>query len=207
MASQRLTRVHRAHRILPRIIPRRQSNHDIERHDDPTLRPVRLGVRRDIVHEEARPNKKNDLEQIEVKSFFLPKSRDIGLFNHQPSNATNGIQNSRNWMLKSIARASARIFGSDGALKKWRRQDRMKNQIASTASAENDTTGRRTIPNHSSWLLSLACKVSTLLTRNSAVKAIRVTVTINRMIHTQGLTSGSAISSSRSFSSAPSGIS
>jgi len=42
---------------------------------------------------------------------------------------------------------------------------------------------------------------------NSAVKAIRVTVTINRMIHAQGLTSGSAISSSRSFSSASSGIS
>lgn len=51
-------------------------------------------------------------------------------------------------MLRSIARASARIFGSDGALKKWRREVRMKNQIASTASAENDTIGRRTIPNH-----------------------------------------------------------
>jgi len=124
---------------LPRIMPRRQSNHNIERHEDPTLRPVRLGVRSDVVDEEARPNK-NDLEQT--------KSRDIGLFNHQPSNVTNGIQNSRNWMLKSIARASARIFGSDGALKKWRRQDRMKNQIARTASAEKDTTERRTIPNH-----------------------------------------------------------
>jgi len=51
-------------------------------------------------------------------------------------------------MLRSIARASARMFGSDGALKKWRRQDRMKNQIARTASAEKDTMGRRTIPNH-----------------------------------------------------------
>src|SRR5712691_39467 len=42
---------------------------------------------------------------------------------------------------------------------------------------------------------------------NSAVKAIRVTVIVNRMMHAQGLTSGSADSSSRSFSSVSSGIS
>ena len=82
-----LTRIHRAHRILARIIPRRQSlhglnfclvthtrksqrnrngthDHEIERHKDPTLRPVRLGVRRDVVDEEARADEENDLEQI-----------------------------------------------------------------------------------------------------------------------------------------------
>jgi hypothetical protein len=78
----------------------------------------------------------------------LPKSRDIGLFSHQPRSVTNGVQKSRNWMLMSIARASARMSGSDGARKKWRRQERMKNQMARTASAEKDTRGRSTMPNH-----------------------------------------------------------
>ena len=39
-------------------------DHDIERQEDPTLRPVRLGVRRDVVDEEARADEENDLEQI-----------------------------------------------------------------------------------------------------------------------------------------------
>ena len=70
------------------------------------------------------------------------------MFSHQPSNVTNGIQNNRNWMLRSIARASARMFGSDGLPKMWRRLERTKKQMARTASAEKDTMGRRTMPNH-----------------------------------------------------------
>ncbi len=46
---------------------------------------------------------------------------DTGLFNHQPRRVTNGIQKSKNWMLKSLATAP---------------------------SAEKDTIGRRTMPNH-----------------------------------------------------------
>ena len=170
------------------------------------------------------------------------------MFSHQPSSVRNGVQKSRNWMLMSIARASARMFGSDGARKKWRRQERMKNQMARTASAENDTIGRRTMPNHlrekieharryhprqrkaerekgSLFLYAVSGLQSFYATdellgeiynrsarvrkerTNSAVKAIRVTVIVNRMIQAQGLTLGTANSSSRSFSSASCGIS
>jgi len=36
----------------------------LERHKDPTLRPIRLGVCRDVVDEEARADEKNGLKQI-----------------------------------------------------------------------------------------------------------------------------------------------
>ena len=73
---------------------------------------------------------------------------DIGLLSHQPRRVTNGIQKSRNWMLKSMARASARRSGGCGAVKKRRRKERKKNTMAMAPSAEKDTIGRRTIPNH-----------------------------------------------------------
>ena len=53
-------------------------------------------------------------------------------------------------MLMSIARAWARLSGGEGVLKRkyalshWR----MKNVTATAASAEKDTIGRRTMPNH-----------------------------------------------------------
>ena len=73
---------------------------------------------------------------------------DMGLFSHQPRRVTNGIQNSKNWMLMSIARASARVSGGCGAVKKCRRLERMKNTMATAPSAEKDTMGRRIMPNH-----------------------------------------------------------
>ena len=150
------------------------------------------------------------------------------MFSHQPSNVRNGVQKSRNWMLMSIARASPRMFGSDGARKKWCRQERMKNQMARTASAEKDT---RTMPNHlrekieharryhprkrkaerekgSLFLYAVSGLQSFYATdellgeiynrsarvrkerTNSAVKAIRVTVIVNRMIQAHGLILG-----------------
>jgi 3-methyladenine DNA glycosylase AlkD len=72
----------------------------------------------------------------------------MGLFSHQPSRVTNGIQKSKNWMLKSIARASARRSGGCGAEKKRRNKERRKNAMATAPSAEKDTTGRRMMPNH-----------------------------------------------------------
>jgi hypothetical protein len=75
---------------------------------------------------------------------------DMGLFSHQPRRVTNGIQKSKNWMLKSIARASARRSGGCGTVtvKKRRRRERRKNTIAMAPLAEKDTIGRRTMPNH-----------------------------------------------------------
>ena len=72
----------------------------------------------------------------------------MGLFNHHPRSVTNGIQKSKNWMLKSIARASARRSGGCGAVIKRRRKERRKNAMATAASAEKDTIGRRMMPNH-----------------------------------------------------------
>lgn len=72
----------------------------------------------------------------------------MGLFTHQPRRVTNGIQNSKNWMLKSIARASARRSGGDGVEMKRRRKECKKNTIATAPSAEKDTIGRRMMPNH-----------------------------------------------------------
>jgi hypothetical protein len=74
----------------------------------------------------------------------------MGLLVHQPRSVRNGIQKSRNWMLMSIARAWARLSGGGGSRKRkyalsvWR----AKYVTATVASAENDTIGRRTIPNH-----------------------------------------------------------
>ena len=73
---------------------------------------------------------------------------DMGLFSHQPRSVTNGIQKSKNWMLMSIARASARRSGFSGAVKNCRKLERMKNTMATAPSAEKDTMGRRTMPNH-----------------------------------------------------------
>jgi 3-methyladenine DNA glycosylase AlkD len=73
---------------------------------------------------------------------------DMGLFTHQPRRVTNGIQKSKNWMLKSIARVSARRFGGSGASMKRLRKERRKYTIATAPSAEKDTIGRRTMPNH-----------------------------------------------------------
>jgi len=72
----------------------------------------------------------------------------MGLSAHQPMRVTNGIQKSRNWMLMSIARASAMVSGGSGALTKLRRLERMMNQRAMVPSAEKETRGRRMIPNH-----------------------------------------------------------
>ena len=72
----------------------------------------------------------------------------MGLSTHQPMSVTNGVQKSRNWMLMSIARASAMVSGGSGALTKLRRLERMMNQSAMVPSAENETRGRRMIPNH-----------------------------------------------------------
>ena len=73
---------------------------------------------------------------------------DMGLFTHQPRRVTTGIQNSKNWMLKSIARASARRSGGSGAVMNCRRKERRKNTMAMAPSAEKDTIGRRMMPNH-----------------------------------------------------------
>jgi hypothetical protein len=51
-------------------------------------------------------------------------------------------------MLKSIARPSAMEFGGDAAVKNCRKLERTKNTMARVPSAEKDTKGRRTMPNH-----------------------------------------------------------
>ena len=80
----------------------------------------------------------------------LPKSNVMGLLVHQPRSVRNGVQKSRNWMLMSIARAWARLSG--GICELMRKYDfsvwRVKNVTATTPSAEKDTIGRRTMPNH-----------------------------------------------------------
>jgi hypothetical protein len=135
-------------------------DHYIKRKEDPTLSPVCLGICRNVVDEEARADEEDDFEEIlaaKVRSafrtkmrqhFFLPKSMDMGLFSHQPRRVTNGIQKSKNWMLKSIARVSARRFGGCGVEMKRRRKERRKYTMAIAPSAEKDTNGRRTMPNH-----------------------------------------------------------
>lgn len=40
-----------------------------------------------------------------------PKSKLIGLWVHHPNSTKNGIQNSKNWILRSIALASATLVG------------------------------------------------------------------------------------------------
>jgi hypothetical protein len=83
------------------------------------------------------------------RGWHLPKSIDMGLLVHQPRSVTTGIQKSRNWMLMSIARAWARLSGGCGVLRMNAFSDwRMKNVMATVASAEKDTIGRRTMPNH-----------------------------------------------------------
>ena len=72
----------------------------------------------------------------------------MGLFSHQPRRVTNGIQKSKNWMLKSIARVSARRSGGSGFVMKRRRKVRRKYTMATAPSAEKDTNGRRMMPNH-----------------------------------------------------------
>ena len=39
-------------------------DHDVERQKDPALRPVCLGIRRNIVDEETSADKEDDFEQI-----------------------------------------------------------------------------------------------------------------------------------------------
>jgi len=72
----------------------------------------------------------------------------MGLLAHHPRSVTTGVQKSRNWMLMSIARAEARVSGGGSgrtnALSDWR----MKKVMVTIASAEKDTIGRRTMPNH-----------------------------------------------------------
>jgi hypothetical protein len=133
-------------------------DHDIKQNEDPTLGPVCLGICRNVVDEEARADEEDDFEEIlAVKgqrsvlneaTFLVSKSMDMGLFSHKPKRVTNGIQESKIWMLKSIARALARRSGGCGTEKKRRRKERRKYTMATAPSAEKDTIGRRTMPNH-----------------------------------------------------------
>src|SRR5712692_8093003 len=91
-----LTRVQNPTFVLARIIPCREPlhsharthtdevwvvsesdsgkthDHNIKRNEDATLSPVRLGICRNIVHEEASPDEKHDFEQILVVRVSFP---------------------------------------------------------------------------------------------------------------------------------------
>ena len=90
-----LTRVQNPIFVLARIIPRREPlhshartemsvpvvsesgsgkthDHNIKRNEDATLSPVRLGICRNIVHEEASPDEKHDFEQILAVKVRFP---------------------------------------------------------------------------------------------------------------------------------------
>ena len=68
---------------------------------------------------------------------------------HHPSSTRNGIQNSANWMLRSIARAFASSCGSIVRLpRRWFTTRFAKKTSATQPSAEKETMGRRMRPNH-----------------------------------------------------------
>ncbi len=66
----------RTHRDKVRVVSESGSgkthDHSIKRNEDATLSPVRLGICRNIVHEEASPDEKHDFEQILVVRVSFP---------------------------------------------------------------------------------------------------------------------------------------
>lgn len=100
-------------------------DHNVERDHDQALDPVRLRICSDVVHQEARPEEQRHLEEVcicpvstlrcatarEMVAGDPPKSRCMGLVDHQPRSTRKGIHHRVNWMLRSIARPRASMEG------------------------------------------------------------------------------------------------
>ena len=83
------------------------------------------------------------------KQTNVPNIRCRGFEIHHASKMRNGTQKRVNCMLRSIARALARVEGTMVFLPKmWFTAERRKNTTATVPSAEKETNGRMMRPNH-----------------------------------------------------------
>lgn len=134
-------------------------DHDVERNHHVSFCPIRFCISCDIVHKETRSEKEGHFEEIYYDGqrrallttpfrFHIPNKSVIGLLVHHPSSTRKGIQKSVNWILRSIAFAFAKVAGGGGVPKNTRSKYRTKKIMATAPSAEYETSGRRTRPNH-----------------------------------------------------------